>query len=167
MATKEKDDISAPVAILVMFLAFAFAAAGIGGGSGRGSGGQTGSDDPCEGKSPDTVVRSWNVDGRTVYLRCGDSDSEGWRHIRDRRVKEDDDIDDVLDCISRIIGEGTYRAGYRGPNWGTPRDVYELRLAGQRKTTPARVLVDMGTNNIRTVFPNTRDWARCARGALA
>lgn len=50
MATKEKDDVSAPIAVLFLFLAFAFAAGGlegVGGGGGDDKGSQAISEDPA------------------------------------------------------------------------------------------------------------------------
>ncbi|MQA84082.1 MAG: hypothetical protein GEV03_05495 [Streptosporangiales bacterium] len=163
--TKKEDDISAPIAILVLFFAFALAAGGGLGGGGGGEGGdrgsQSASEDPCDGQDRDHVVKTWFTAHGIVRLRCGDEDSMGYRHLRRKGIGG---WDDAMDCIGRALGEGTYRRGKPGVSSRTVRDQWSLRLAGQRN--PTKVLVDVDTGNLLTVLVNTSSWTKCAEGAL-
>lgn len=165
MATKEKDDVSAPIAVLLMFLAFALAAGGLGnldGGGGDGNGSQATSEDPCEDQPMEHVVADWPTRTGKVKLRCGDS-HEGWEHLRSRdRLRGN--RDNILNCVGRTLARGVVEEDHSAVNVG-PQWVYRWKW-GTRSGERAVVRVSQRTGAIRTAYPGSgptaKLWARCA-----
>lgn len=162
MATKEKDDVSAPIAVLLMFLAFALAAGGIGnlGDGGGGGGGRSTSNDPCDGEPASHVVADWPTRTGNVELKCGDW-REGWEHLRIRdRLKGD--RDNILNCIGRTLARGEVRPR---PSRINPQWVYRWKW-GDRSGEVAVVRVGQRTDSLITAHPGSgptaKLWARCA-----
>lgn len=107
------------------------------------------------------VIESWHTDEGRVELKCGDS-HEGWEHFKHRDRTQDADLDDILDCIGRVLdhaGEPEIEGNQYRYSWRW--------ASGRGNKAVVRVLRETGS--VVTAYPGSgspetmvRKWAECA-----